>query len=628
MPAPEDAQPPTVEPRWWERAHGEPGFLVAYFSPEFGIEASLPVYSGGLGVLAGDHLKAAGDLGVPLVGIGLLYREGYFRQSISRGRQREQYPELAPEELRHELDRGDDGDPLLVEVGLADETVLVQLWRRDVRGATLHLLDTCVEGNSEVGRRVTDVLYGGDREHRIRQELVLGVGGARAVRAIGLEPTVYHLNEGHAAFLALERARLVAEEERVAFAEALAAVRRSTVFTTHTPVPAGNERFEPELAARYLAPLAQSAGVEVEELLELGKAPGDPCFGLTPLALRTAQFANGVSELHGAVTRRMWSVLWPGVASDDLPIGHVTNAVHAPTWVSPDLRELLLEVGVRPDAGPDEQSWAEARGLDPSRLWHVHAARKASLLDYVSGRASGQLGGESLAPEALTIGFARRFATYKRAALALSDPERLRALLGDPLRPVQLVFAGKAHPADDEGKAVLAEIVRLAQGRDARGRIAFLPDYDMELARALVQGVDVWLNTPRPPQEASGTSGMKAALNGVLNLSVLDGWWAEAYAPEIGWAIPEAASREGDEAEAQALLRLLADEVVPAYYDRDADGVPVRWTEMMRESIATVGARFNAARMVEEYVEGFYLPAHAAGMHVGGAAGDPSTRTL
>ena len=628
MSAPEDANRSTFEPRWWERAHGDPGFLVAYFSPEFGIEASLPVYSGGLGVLAGDHLKAAGDLGVPLVGLGLLYREGYFRQSISRGRQRERYPELVPEERGLELVRSKGGDPLRVEVELAEETVLVQMWRRDVRGAPLYLLDTDVEGNSEGGRKVTDVLYGGDREHRIRQELVLGVGGARAVRALALEPTVYHLNEGHAVFLALERARLLVAEEGVSFAEALEAVRRSTVFTTHTPVPAGNERFERELAARYLTPLAAGAGVAVEELLELGESPGDPQFGLTPLALRAARFANGVSELHGAVTRGMWRGLWPDLDADDVPIGHVTNAVHAPTWVSAGLHALLAEAGVRLEAGPDEQGWEAARGLDTRELWRVHTARKASLLELVSARASGQLGGESLAPDALTIGFARRFATYKRATLVLSDPERLRALLGDPQRPVQLVFAGKAHPADDEGKAVLAEIVRLAQGRDARGRIAFLPDYDMELARALLQGVDVWLNTPRPPQEASGTSGMKAALNGALNLSVLDGWWAEAYAPGIGWAIPEAASREGDGAEARELLRLLADEVVPLYYERDADGVPVRWAELMRESIATVGGHFNAVRMVAEYVEGFYLPAHAAGLRVGGPAAasrDPGT---
>jgi len=630
MSAPKDAHRSTSEPRWWERAHGDPGFLVAYFSPEFGIEASLPVYSGGLGVLAGDHLKAAGDLGVPLVGIGLLYREGYFRQSISRGRQREQYPELAPEALGLELVLRDDGDPVRVEVELADELVRVQVWRRDVRGATLYLLDTDVEGNSETGRKVTDVLYGGDREHRMRQELVLGVGGARAVRALALEPTVYHLNEGHAAFLALERARILAAHEGVAFAEALEIVRRSTVFTTHTPVPAGNERFERELAARYLAPLATSADVEVEELLELGQAPGDPQFGLTPLALRTAQFANGVSELHGAVSRHMWSDLWPDVDDDDVPIGHVTNAVHAPTWVSPELRALLVDVEVRFEAGPEEQGWERTRALDARELWGVHTARKASLLELVAGRASGQLGGESLAPEALTIGFARRFATYKRAALVLSDPERLRALLGDPQRPVQLVFAGKAHPADDEGKAVLAEIVRLAQGRDARGRIAFLPDYDIALARALVQGVDVWLNTPRPPQEASGTSGMKAALNGVLNLSVLDGWWAEAFSPEFGWAISEAASSEGDESEAQELLHLLAEEIVPLYYDRDGDGIPARWAAMMRESIATAGERFNAARMVAEYAERFYLPAHAAGLRVGaaGASRDPSSPTL
>ena len=608
-------------PRWWERLHGEPGFLVAYFSPEFGIDASLPVYSGGLGVLAGDHLKAAADLGVPLVGVGLFYRRGYFRQSIAQGRQREQYPELDPAALGLELVHGDDGEPLRVEVELADEQVRVQAWRRDVRGGLLYLLDTDVEGNSAEARAVTDVLYGGDREHRIRQELVLGVGGERAVRALGLEPSVYHLNEGHAAFLALERVRALVEERGLSFDDAVDVVRRSTVFTTHTPVPAGNERFERKLAETYLAPLGTVAGIPLETLLGLGDAPGDEAFGLTPLALRTARFANGVSRLHGSVTREMWQPLWPDRAADDVPIEHVTNAVHAPTWVSPELAGLLARQGVRLEGGPDEQGWERTRWLDLHELWQVHRGRKRSLLELVAARSSAQLGGESLDPEALTIGFARRFATYKRAALVLSDPSRLRALLGDPARPVQLVFAGKAHPADAEGKTVLAEVVRRAQGRDARGRIVFLPDYDLELARELVQGVDVWLNTPRRSQEASGTSGMKAALNGALNLSVLDGWWAEAYSAEIGWAIGDAHSGAGDEAEAQELLRILEEDVVPVYYDRDEERLPARWVEMMRAAIATAGERFNASRMVAEYVDRFYLPAHAASRE--GAAAAP-----
>jgi glycogen phosphorylase len=604
---------------WWSRTHDETGFLVAYFSPEFGVEASLPVYSGGLGVLAGDHVKAAGDLGVPLVGVGLFYRRGYFRQTIAQGRQRERYPEQEASALELTLERTDAGQPVMVEVALAGESVLVQIWRRDVRGAVLYLLDTNVEQNSPEARDVTDVLYGGDREHRIRQEMVLGVGGARALAALGVEPSVFHLNEGHAAFLALERIRALVQDEGLSFVEALERVRGSTVFTTHTPVPAGNERFDRHLAVRYLDELATGSGVSAADLLELGSVPGDESFGLTPLALRTASYANGVSELHGAVSRRMWSPLWPGIGSGEVPIGHVTNAVHAPTWISRELGELLARVGVGIDRSPEEQEWERATDLDPRELWRAHATCKARLLELVASGSSAQLGGETLDPDALTLGFARRFASYKRAALVLSDATRLRTLLGSARQPVQLVFAGKAHPADDEGKAVLAEVVRRAQDRDARGRIVFLPDYDMELARALVQGVDVWLNNPRLPQEASGTSGMKAGMNGVLNLSVLDGWWAEAYAPHVGWAIPEAISAQGDRAEAAELLRLLEEQVLPLFYDRDTDGLPVGWLAMMRDSIATVGARFNASRMVAEYVERFYVPAHRSETRAGGA---------
>jgi glycogen phosphorylase len=600
---------------WWERAHGDAGFLVAYFSPEFGVEASLPIYSGGLGVLAGDHLKAAGDLGVPLVAVGLFYGRGYFRQSVAQGKQQERYPELDPRELGLVLERDASGEPLLVDVELDDETVQVQVWRRNVRGRPLYLLDSDVPGNSEAGRAITDVLYGGDREHRIRQELVLGVGGARAVAALGLAPSVYHLNEGHAVFLTLERIRALVQEGGVDFAEALETVRRSTVFTTHTPVPAGNELFAVDLATRYLEPLADACDVPVQKLLELGAAPDEEEFGLTPLALRTSGYANGVSEVHGGVSREMWQGLWPELDRDQVPIGHVTNAVHAPTWISSELQALLERVGVRLLCDPDEQAWERALDLDAGELWELHSRAKERLLDVVARRGSGgRLGGEALDAEALTIGFARRFATYKRASLLFSDAPAFARLLAEPERPVQFVFAGKAHPADTAGKDVLAEVVRVAGGRDARGRVAFVPDYDMELASLLVQGVDVWLNNPRRPYEASGTSGIKAALNGVLNLSVLDGWWPEAYSPEIGWALTGEGTAEGHAAEAEELRRLLAAEVAPAFYERDAAGLPLRWVEMMRRSIATVGARFNGSRMVAEYVERFYLPAYAAGL--------------
>jgi starch phosphorylase len=593
---------------WWERAHGDPGFLVAYFSPEFGIDASLPIYAGGLGVLAGDHLKSAGDLGVPLVGVGLFYRHGYFRQYLARGRQRERRPELDAEALGLTLEAGADGRPLLVEVDLAGEPVFAQVWRGDVRGTPMYLLDTHVEENSSAARGVTDVLYAVDREDRIRQEVVLGVGGARALRALGITPSVWHLNEGHAAFLSLERVRALIEADGVSFEDALDAVRRSTVFTTHTPVPAGNERFDVELARRYLDGLATHSEVDVDELLALGNEPGEESFGLTPLALRTSGLANGVSELHGAVSRTMWQGLWADTAADDVPISHVTNAVHARTWVSAELQELLGEAGVDLDAGPEDQRWEDALSLEGGALWRAHRGCKERTLALVSKRG---VGGGAFDLEALTIGYARRFAPYKRATLVFSEPERLFELVSSAERPLQLVFAGKAFPADDEGKRLVAEIVSIAQSAEAAGRVAFVEDYDMELGALLTQGVDVWLNTPRLPEEASGTSGMKAAMNGVLNLSTLDGWWPEAYAPRVGWAIPKAASATGAEEEASELLRLLREEVVPAFYDRDADGLPRRWLELMCASIAAVGARFNSARMVVEYAERFYLPAHS-----------------
>ncbi len=609
---------------WWKRSYGEPGFLVAYFSPEFGLDASLPVYAGGLGILAGDHLKTARDLGVPLVGVGLLYRKGYFRQSIVRGEQQETYPELDPLTAPLTLERGADGGPLRVEVELAGEPVLAQIWRTELPSAPAYLLDTDIEDNAPSARPVTDVLYGPDREHRIRQEVLLGVGGARALAALGLEPTVFHMNEGHAAFLALERIRALVEDGGLGFDDALERVRRSTVFTTHTPVPEGNERFDRELARRYLEGLAQGCGAPVDDLLALGRAPGDESFGLTPLALRTAAHSNGVSRLHGAVARRMWGPIFADRDAEDVPIGHVTNAVHGPTWVSGDLKALLQEVGVQLEAGPEEQGWERAVELDPAELWNAHARCKARLLDVVASRDRRAVRGGALDPEALTIAFARRFAPYKRANLLFSELERALGLLADPQRPMQIVYAGKAYPADEAGKKILAEVVRIARSRQTNGRVVFLEDYDMELARLLVQGVDVWLNNPRLPQEASATSGMKAAMNGVLNLSVLDGWWPEAYSPGLGWAISEELSRRGDEHEAAELRRLLQEEVAPAFYERGPDGLPLRWLEMMRASIAAVGGAFNGARMVAEYLERYYLPAHAAGS-AGTAAGQVRT---
>jgi starch phosphorylase len=591
---------------WWGREHSGHPLLVAYFCMEFGIHESLPIYAGGLGVLAGDHLKAASALGIPLVGVGLFYRSGYFRQSLDAdGSQKETYPASDLDQLALILERSEDGKPLSVEVELGDEQVAVRIWRVEVGNVPLYLLDSEVDGNSRSARKVTDVLYGGDREHRLRQEVLLGVGGARALGALGLRPSVFHVNEGHSTFLALERMRALVEEDGLDPANALEHVRLSTVFTTHTPVPAGNEVFPAELVVRYLGALARRCDISTEDLLALGSANGrEGTFGMTELALRTSAHANAVSALHGAVSRKMWSRLWPDRPPDEASISHVTNGVHAPTWVSRELAVLLRSTGVRLEAAPAEAAWEKAAHIDAQALWDVHQRRRNVLLASLRQRG--------LDRRALTIGFARRFAPYKRAWLLFSDPERLLRLLSDPERPVQVVLAGKAHPADGEGKAILADLVRFARDPRAAGRVVFVEDYEIGIAKLLVQGVDLWLTTPRRPNEASGTSGMKAAMNGVLNLSVLDGWWPEAYTPEIGWAIDERFSELGDEAEAAELLRLLEEEVAPAYFDRDKDGMPRRWVEMMKASIAQVGGQFHAERMVVEYVEQLYLPAHEA----------------
>jgi starch phosphorylase len=553
---------------WWGHAHGGEDLLVAYFSMEFGVEAELPIYSGGLGVLAGDHLKAAAELGIPLVGVGLLYRGGYFKQGIDEScRQTEEYQPVDPDAL------GLVREPVTVEVELAGERVSAAVWRKDVGSVPLYLLEV---------DWLTDALYGGDREHRIRQELLLGVGGVRALAALGIEPTVFHLNEGHSAFLAIERLRELVQNGRE-HGEAIEHVRQSSVFTTHTPVPAGNEIFGDELVLRYAGGLAAEAGLEAADLLALGRVEDEDGFGLTPLALRLSAHANGVSDLHGEVARKMWSPLFP----DELaPIGHVTNGVHLGTWLDPAVAELLRGAGVRPEAPPDEAGWEAAYQLDLDALSQVHAGCKSRLANFAG-----------LDPERLTIGFARRFATYKRAGLVFSDVERLLAL------PLQLVVAGKAHPQDTPGKDVMQRIVELSRDPGVAGRVVFLENYDIALAQMLIPGCDVWLNTPRRPLEASGTSGMKAAVNGVLNLSVLDGWWAEGYSPEVGWAIDGLS----DDADLHQLYRLLERDVVPTFVENRG-----RWLEMMRASIARLAPRFSMHRVLIEYAERYYLPAHTA----------------
>ena len=551
---------------WWSEHHGvhAQSLCVAYFSMEFGLSEDLPIYSGGLGVLAGDHLKAAAELGLPLVGVGLLYRGGYFRQGLdSVGRQTEDYERVDPEAA------GLVREPVTVDVQLNGETLSANVWRRDVGSVPLYLLEVDA---------LTDALYSGDREHRIKQELLLGVGGVRALAALGVDATVFHMNEGHSAFLAIERVRALVASG-MPTSDALAHVKRSTVFTTHTPVPAGNEVFDADLVTHYVGTLAAQAGIDDGLLRTLGEFGDNGQFGLTPMSLRLSAYANGVSKLHGEVAREMWA----GLARVDTEIGHVTNGVHLGTWLEPRLAELLREHGVDPAASPDETPWSNVRDIDGSALWHVHAGAKARLAELTR-----------LDPERLTIGFARRFATYKRAGLVFSDLERLLAL------PVQIVVAGKAHPQDYPGKDVMQHIVELS--REHEDRIVFLTDYDIALAQTIIPGCDVWLNNPTRPLEASGTSGMKAAVNGVLNLSVLDGWWPEGYDRDVGWAIDGVS----DDADREQLYRLLETEVVPTWHKRD------EWLEMMKASIGRLAPQFSMQRAVIEYTERYYLAANAS----------------
>ncbi|WP_406863227.1 alpha-glucan family phosphorylase [Streptomyces sp. HUAS MG47] len=622
------------EPRWYQAQHSErlPA-AVAYFSPEFGVTAALPQYSGGLGILAGDHLKAASDLGVPLTGVGLLYRHGYFRQSLSRdGWQQEHYPVLDPGELPVTLLREHDGSPARVTLALPGGRRLhAHIWVAQVGRVPLLMLDSDVEENGPAERDVTDRLYGGGSEHRLLQEMLLGIGGVRAVRAYarltdGPEPEVFHTNEGHAGFLGLERIRELMGSG-LDFDGSLESVRAGTVFTTHTPVPAGIDRFDRELVARHFGEDGELPGVDVTRVLALGREtyPGGDqgVFNMAVMGLRLAQRANGVSTLHGAVSREMFSGLWPGFDAQEAPITSITNGVHAPTWVAPELAALC---GRATDV-PDRELWDLRRTLREQLVGDVRERLRASWRQ--RGAGSAELGwiDSVLDPDVLTIGFARRVPSYKRLTLMLRDKPRLTSLLLDPERPVQIVVAGKAHPADDGGKRLVQELVRFADDPKVRHRIVFLPDYGMGMARRLYPGCDVWLNNPLRPLEACGTSGMKAALNGGLNLSVLDGWWDEWFEPDFGWAIPTADGAAAldeerrDDLEAHALYELVEKRVAPRFYDRGADGVPSRWTEMVRRTLTDLGPKVLADRMVREYVERLYAPAaEAARALVPGAA--------
>ena len=601
---------------WYPAAHpGDADMRVAYFCAEFGLSADIPIYSGGLGILAGDHLKAAADLGVPLTAVGLFYHDGYFRQSVDADGQQETYEPRTGADIGAVEVTGADGHPLRIAVEFPEGPLRAALWRLDVGQVPLYLLDANIPENAPAGREVTARLYGGDRVTRIRQELLLGIGGVRALDALGIAPTVFHLNEGHSVFLQFERLRTrIANGE--SWNDALHDIRRSSVFTTHTPVPAGNEVFDDALALEYLRPIAESVGLDDDALLALGKIGDEPGFGLTPHALRTTARANGVSRLHGEVAREMWHGLWPDRDIRDVPIGSVTNGVHIPTWLDAGIATPLAAAGVDL-TDPADPGLARAIGADEGDLWRAHRVNVARLVAMANTR--GAIAGvrPRLDPDALTIGFSRRFATYKRAGLLFRDPERLARLLSNPDAPVQVVLAGKAHPADADGKALITLVTRLAADPRMDGRVVFVPDYDMRIGADILQGTDVWLNTPRLPMEASGTSGMKAAVNGALNLSILDGWWAEGYTPEIGWAIDDGtrhgSEQEQDERDHDSLMRLLETSVVPAFYARDDNGLPRAWTAMMRGAIARVGVEFSAARMLRDYTDDYYVPAHRDG---------------
>jgi glycogen phosphorylase len=597
---------------------------VAYFSAEFGLHHSIPIYSGGLGVLAGDHLKSMSDLGVPVAAVGLLYHQGYVHQLIdAEGRQQDEVEPIRDEELPIAAVLDADGEQVHVDLAMPGRNLRLRVWRIAVGRANLYLLDARDSVNRPEDIGLTARLYGGDERTRIQQEMILGVGGYRALAAIGVKPSVLHLNEGHSAFALFERARQLIAGQGMGASEALHEVGSSSLFTTHTPVEAGHDRFDVELVAEHLGPMAEGMGLAVGELIDRGREHGDGPFLPTVLALRVAQRVNGVSALHGRVARRMWNALYPGRAEHEVPIGHVTNGVHAPTWLAGDMDELIAHY-----LGPNwldsltrRSMWAGVDLIPDAELWEVHQVLKSRLIAFVRRRVEERhwrlgrpdLPREALAPGALTIGFARRFATYKRADLLLRQMDRLAALVADPERPVQFVFAGKAHPRDEGGKALVQRIANLDRDPRFAGRVVFLENYSMHVARQMIEGVDAWLNNPRRPLEACGTSGQKCVLNGVLQVSILDGWWAEAYDGANGFAIGSgevfADPAEQDERDTEALFDVLEREVIPLYYERDREGLPRGWIARMKRAMRTLGWRFNADRMVMDYVERAYLPA-------------------
>ncbi|MDO8680174.1 MAG: alpha-glucan family phosphorylase [Acidobacteriota bacterium] len=618
---------------WWgQRFAAKPAGVIAYFSAEFALHRSLPIYAGGLGVLAGDHLKEASDLGLPLVAVGLMYPKGYFHQDVSAdGWQQEVYESLDWSDGPIEPAVTPGGSPCSITVPIGNRAVRIAVWRVRVGRVMLYLLDTDVDQNAPWDRELSARLYGGDREGRLQQEIILGIGGVQALHALDIQPAVWHLNEGHAAFVSLQRL-YESLAHGTPFDAALDQIRRSTVFTTHTPVPAGHDAFAFHLVEEHLAGCWGGIGPHREKFLALGEydsVGGGPLFNMTALAMRTAGSVNAVSQLHGTVTRQMFAPMWPALSEDDRPVSAITNGVHVPTWIAPALavlfdRHLGADWRERQD---DEAYWAGVLDIPDDEVWQIRGSLRQDLLSFMRGRIRDDWGraqvgavrvlasGALFDPSTLTIGFARRFAEYKRSNLVFRDPKRLARILTNPRRPAQLVFAGKAHPADEGGKHLLQRVYQHAVDPAFAGRIAFVADYDLHVAHFLVQGCDVWLNTPRKPLEASGTSGMKASINGGINLSIGDGWWAEGYCGANGWLI-DGGSTGDDEAmnaaDAESLYRLLEEEVVPAFYERDAHGVPARWVHLVKQAIRTVMPNFSARRMGKDYAERMYAPAMAA----------------
>jgi starch phosphorylase len=621
----------SVKPSWGDDAQDLSGFCVAYFSAEFGLAQCLPIYSGGLGILAGDYLKSSSDLNFPAVGVGLFYNEGYFQQYFNAdGWQQEAYPAHDVSSLPLTLMKDENGQPITVDVDIRGQLVKIQIWRVVVGRVPLFLLDTNVQENLPEHRYITSRLYGGDWDMRVRQEVVLGIGGVRALRALGIKPSLYHMNEGHSAFSALERIRILKDEHGLSFDAAREFVIATNAFTTHTPVPAGNDMFSPDLMRTYFEGLVHSFGIAFKVFLGFGRQEpmneGEP-FSMTVLALRLSAHANGVSRLHAGISSKMWQGIWPKNPVEDIPIYAITNGVHIPSWISKDMAELFDRyLGPNWIENPDSHSvWKRVARIPDADLWQTHERQRQRLVAFTRQRLHARLKAygasarelrvalQVLDPEVLTIGFARRFAAYKRATLILKDENRLMKLLSDAERPVQIIMAGKAHPQDNSGKELIRRMIHFANREDVRHRFVFLQNYDIKGAQMILQGCDIWLNTPRRPLEACGTSGMKAMANGVLNLSVLDGWWDEAYDQSYGWAVGRGETYEDlelqDEVESRDIYNLLEREIVPQFYDRGPDNLPLDWLEKMKAAMCHLCPIYNSHRMVQDYTKRFYLSA-------------------